>query len=55
MLSAALNGVVAAPVMIMMMHLTTCPAIIARFTLLRPLQIIGWLVAGTMALRPSSQ
>ena len=35
--------------MIMMVHLTTSHAIIARFALPRPLQIIGWLVTGTMA------
>ena len=48
MLSAVLNGVVAAPVMFMMMHLTTCPAIMARFMLPRRLQINGWLATGTM-------
>lgn len=36
--------------MIIMMHLTRRPAItMARFTLPRPLQIIGWLATGTMA------
>lgn len=47
--SAVLNGVVAVPVMIMMMRLTMRPAIMARFTLPRPLQVMGWLATSVMA------
>jgi NRAMP (natural resistance-associated macrophage protein)-like metal ion transporter len=47
--SAVLNGVVAVPVMIMMMRLTMRPAIMARFTLPRPLQVMGWLATAAMA------
>jgi hypothetical protein len=36
-----LNGVVAVPVMIAMMHLSMRPSIMARFTLPRPLQALG--------------
>ncbi|HLG88971.1 MAG TPA: divalent metal cation transporter [Alphaproteobacteria bacterium] len=41
--SAVLNGVVAVPVMIAMMHLSMRPGIMAGFTLPLPLQILGWL------------
>jgi len=47
--SAVLNGVVAVPVMAIMMHLTMRPAIMARFTLPRPLQIMGWIATAAMA------
>ena len=47
--SAVLNGVVAVPVMIMMMRLTMRPVIMARFTLPRPLQVMGWLATAAMA------
>ncbi len=47
--SAVLNGVVAVPVMIMMMRLTMRPAIMARFTLPRSLQVMGWLATCAMA------
>jgi NRAMP (natural resistance-associated macrophage protein)-like metal ion transporter len=47
--SAVLNGVVAVPVMAMMMCLTMRPAIMARFTLPRSLQVMGWLATAAMA------
>ena len=47
--SAVLNGVVAVPVMVMMMHLTMRPAIMERFTLPRTLLVIGWLATAAMA------
>jgi NRAMP (natural resistance-associated macrophage protein)-like metal ion transporter len=47
--SAVLNGVVAVPVMVMMMRLTMRSAIMADFTLPRPLQVMGWLATVVMA------
>jgi NRAMP (natural resistance-associated macrophage protein)-like metal ion transporter len=47
--SAVLNGVVAVPVMVVMMLLTMRPEIMARFTLPRPLQAMGWLATVVMA------
>jgi NRAMP (natural resistance-associated macrophage protein)-like metal ion transporter len=47
--SAVLNGVVAVPVMVMMMRLTRRPAIMASFTLPRSLQAMGWLATAAMA------
>ena len=48
--SAVINGVVAVPVMAMMMLLATRPKIMGRFTLTRGLVIVGWLATGVMAL-----
>jgi Mn2+/Fe2+ NRAMP family transporter len=47
--SAVLNGVVAVPVMVMMMRLTMRPAIMADFTLPRRLQVMGWVAPAAMA------
>lgn len=47
--SAVLNGVVAVPVMIAMMHLSMRRAIMAGFTLPLPLQIFGWIATMVMA------
>jgi NRAMP (natural resistance-associated macrophage protein)-like metal ion transporter len=47
--SAVLNGVVAVPVMIAMMHLSMRPAIMARFTLPLGLRLVGWLATIVMA------
>ena len=47
--SAVLNGVVAVPVMVMMMWLTMRQSIMAEFTLPLPLLILGWLATATMA------
>jgi Mn2+/Fe2+ NRAMP family transporter len=46
--SAVLNGVVAVPVMVMMMRLTMRPSVMAEFTLPLPLQVMGWLATATM-------
>ncbi|SAL22728.1 natural resistance-associated macrophage protein [Caballeronia choica] len=40
--SAVLNGVVAVPVMIVMMHLSMRSAIMGGFTLPMPLRVLGW-------------
>ena len=47
--SAVLNGMVAVPVMVAMMHLSMRPAIMAGFTLPLPLRLLGWAAAGAMA------
>jgi NRAMP (natural resistance-associated macrophage protein)-like metal ion transporter len=47
--SAVLNGVVAVPVMIAMMHLSMRSAIMTNFVLPRPLQIVGWIATIVMA------
>jgi Mn2+/Fe2+ NRAMP family transporter len=47
--SAVLNGVVAVPVMVMMMRLTMRRSIMAGFRLPFPLQIMGWAATATMA------
>jgi len=46
--SAVLNGVVAVPVIVMMMRLTTRPSVMAGFTLPLPLQVMGGLATATM-------
>jgi len=48
--SAVINGVVAVPVMVMMMLLATRPKIMGRFTLTRGLVIVGWAATAVMAL-----
>ena len=48
--SAVINGVVAVPVMIMMMLLAHNPKAMGAFRLPRMLSIIGWLATATMAL-----
>lgn len=47
--SAVLNGVVAVPVMIVMMHLSMRPGIMSRFTLPLVLRVLGWVATGVMA------
>jgi NRAMP (natural resistance-associated macrophage protein)-like metal ion transporter len=47
--SAVLNGVVAVPVMIVMMHLSMRNDIMSRFTLPRALRVLGWVATGVMA------
>jgi NRAMP (natural resistance-associated macrophage protein)-like metal ion transporter len=47
--SAVLNGIVAVPVMVMMMQLTMRQSIMARFGLPRPLRVVGWVATATMA------
>ena len=46
--SAVLNGIVAVPVMVMMMRLTMRPSVMAGFTLPLPLHVMGWLATATM-------
>ncbi len=47
--SAVLNGVVAVPLMVMMMLMAMQPRVMGRFTLPAPLWALGWLCTGTMA------
>jgi Mn2+/Fe2+ NRAMP family transporter len=47
--SAVLNGVVAVPVMMVMMHLSMRTGIMSGFTLPMPLRVLGWLGTATMA------
>ena len=47
--SAVLNGVVAVPVMIVMMHLSMRPRIMSGFTLPPTLRILGWVATGVTA------
>jgi len=47
--SAVLNGMVAVPVIIAMMHLSMRPAVMAGFTLPPLLKILGWVAAAAMA------
>ena len=48
--SAVINGVVAVPVMLLMMLLASRPKIMGRFTLSRGLKVVGWAATGVMAL-----
>ena len=48
--SAVINGVVAVPVMVMMMLLASRKAAMGDFTLPAPLKFVGWLATGAMAL-----
>ncbi|MBB6251115.1 NRAMP family divalent metal transporter [Nitrospirillum iridis] len=47
--SAVLNGVVAVPVMVAIMNLSMRADIMGRFTLPRPLQVLGWAATVVMA------
>ncbi|HEX3350723.1 MAG TPA: Nramp family divalent metal transporter [Acetobacteraceae bacterium] len=47
--SAVINGVVAVPLMIVIMLLATRSAVMGRFVLPRPLWVMGWLCTGAMA------
>ncbi len=46
--SAVINGIVAVPLMVMIMLMTMKPKIMGRFTLPRPLQVMGWVCTGVM-------
>jgi NRAMP (natural resistance-associated macrophage protein)-like metal ion transporter len=46
--TAVINGVVAVPLMVVMMVMTAEPEIMGRFTLPRPLWIMGWLATAVM-------
>jgi NRAMP (natural resistance-associated macrophage protein)-like metal ion transporter len=48
--SAVINGVVAVPVMILMMLMTMRPQVMGQFTLPRPLWLMGWLSTLTMTI-----
>jgi NRAMP (natural resistance-associated macrophage protein)-like metal ion transporter len=47
--SAVINGLVAVPVMVMMMHLSSHKAAMGEFTVPGPLKAAGWLATGAMA------
>jgi Mn2+/Fe2+ NRAMP family transporter len=47
--SAVINGVVAVPLMVVMMLMTMRPKVMGAFTLPRPLWVMGWLSTATMA------
>jgi NRAMP (natural resistance-associated macrophage protein)-like metal ion transporter len=46
---AVINGVVAVPLMLVMMIMAMQPRVMGRFVLPRPLQAMGWLCTGVMA------
>ncbi|NUS39682.1 MAG: Nramp family divalent metal transporter [Lysobacter sp.] len=46
--SAVLNGVVAAPVMVVIMLLANNPRVVGQFSPPRPLRIVGWLATAVM-------
>jgi NRAMP (natural resistance-associated macrophage protein)-like metal ion transporter len=46
--TAVINGVVAVPLMVVMMLMTTQPRVMGRFTLPRPLRIVGWISTAAM-------
>jgi Mn2+/Fe2+ NRAMP family transporter len=48
--SAVINGVVAVPVMALMMHLSSHKAAMGDFKLHTGLKIVGWAATGVMAL-----
>ncbi|MBV8776947.1 MAG: divalent metal cation transporter [Alphaproteobacteria bacterium] len=48
--TAVINGVVAVPLMIVMMVMTVQPRVMGEFTLPRPLWLLGWVSTGAMAL-----
>jgi NRAMP (natural resistance-associated macrophage protein)-like metal ion transporter len=47
--SAVINGVMVAPIIVVMMKLATNPQVMAGFTLTPWLRIVGWITAGVMA------
>jgi NRAMP (natural resistance-associated macrophage protein)-like metal ion transporter len=47
--SAVLNGIIAVPIMVVMMLLADDPKVMGRFTIKRQLKALGWLATGTMA------
>jgi Mn2+/Fe2+ NRAMP family transporter len=46
--TAVINGVVAVPLMIVMIIMTVQPTVMGQFTLPRPLWAIGWLSTAAM-------
>ena len=47
--SAVINGVMAAPIIVVMMKLASDPRVMARFTLSLWMTIMGWITAAVMA------
>lgn len=47
--SAVINGVIAVPIMVVMMLLADDPAVMGEFTIRRRLKLLGWLATWTMA------
>jgi Mn2+/Fe2+ NRAMP family transporter len=47
--SAVVNGVVAVPIMAIMMRMAANPKVMGRFAIGRPLKILGWLATAVMA------
>ncbi len=47
--SAVVNGVIAVPIMVVMMLLADDPKVMGGFTITRQLKALGWLATGTMA------
>jgi NRAMP (natural resistance-associated macrophage protein)-like metal ion transporter len=47
--SAVANGVIAVPIMVVMMLLADDPKVMGKFTVKRRLKALGWLATGTMA------
>jgi Mn2+/Fe2+ NRAMP family transporter len=47
-LSAVVNGVVAVPVMFLLMLMPEKPAIVGKFVLPRYLRVVGWVATGVM-------
>jgi hypothetical protein len=43
-----INGVIAVPIMVVMMKMAVNPAIMGRFVITRPLRILGWLATAVM-------
>jgi len=48
--AAVLNGIVAVPVMVLMMILTQNPKVMGKFTLPKYLRVVGWAATGAMLL-----
>jgi len=47
--SAVINGVIAVPIMVVMMLLADDPRVMGPFTITRRLKALGWLATWTMA------
>src|SRR5262249_57224193 len=47
--SAVINGVVAVPVMVAMMHMTANPKVMGKFPVHDGLRLIGWMATAVMA------
>ena len=47
--SAVINGVVAVPVMVAMMHMTANPKVMGKFPVHDGLRLVGWMATAVMA------